>query len=427
MSEIRIDRDLKWALLTNGQSLTKEEIRSRIVSLTDEKTKQNNKNSSAKVALNSIYGVLGFKPFLLYNVACAEAITLMSQSLIKYTIQIVDVFFKEVFPRDKELQKKLGIDYKDNIDYNTVNYADTDSIMVTLSRVFKPYFEEYYKNYTIDENIVGRYKLNPELKYHRKAEFYLRLHEYGLKPYITNMLAKFVKRYNGFDKHVSGNNTLKLGLEQVNHSIFFQAKKMYAKNPLWDDGKLFKDLEKVQTKGLATNRSEYPKWARGKLTEVVTFILDKKQDMDSDDLAKKIRSIYLEFENIGNIDQICQVKRVNDYEKYVLCDTTEVKLAESCPEQIRSAAYYNYILYNSKHKAKYTYVKGGTKVMFYCTEDKEMGVFGFPVGRYPYEFAPKMDIDLQFKKIFLNPVNNMLKALGYSELKSDLLILPSLW
>jgi hypothetical protein len=42
------------------------------------------------------------------------------------------------------------------------------------------------------------------------------------------------------------------------------------------------------------------------------------------------------------------------------------------------------------------------------------------------ELAPPLDYDLQFKKIFLNPLNNILESLELPSVKSDLILFPSI-
>jgi DNA polymerase elongation subunit (family B) len=428
MDSFVINRDLKWAGVKSGETLSKERIQELINLLELEKTKQNNTNSSLKICLNSIYGVIGFRSFLLYNVDCAEAVTLMSQSLLKYTIQCFDSYFKQIFPTNKELHTKLGITYNCVITYNVTNYADTDSVMPVLGRIYKECEASYKENYKPDEHIVKLYNLDTNNPNHRKIEFFLRLHEYGLKGFIDTMMVKFVDRYHGFHKHPSGRKALKLGLEQINYGILWTAKKKYAKNVAWDSGKIYDPLKKISFKGLEMNQNSVPEWVRKKLTEMVTWLLSFNQkDLDYEELARKVKSIKEEFDNIQELEQICKQLKVSNYNKFMVDDTTEVKFQKGTPFHVKAAINYNYMLYKSKYKSKYETIKSGQKVHVYKTIDKELEHFAFINGFFPVEFAPKIDMGAQFKVVFLEPLNNIIEKLGFTRFNVDLITIQALW
>jgi hypothetical protein len=182
-------------------------------------------------------------------------------------------------------------------------------------------------------------------------------------------------------------------------------------------------LENIQIKGLEMNQSSYPKFVRKKLSDVVEWILSQRE-FDMGKLMIKLRSIKDEFHSV-DVSEICATQRLNKFEKYVLSDTTEIKLEPRTPEHVKASANFNHRLYNSKYKFKYKPLKSGVKVQFYISQDN-VGAFGFPVGQYPMELAPPLDYDLQFKKIFLNPLNNILESLELPSVKSDLILFPSI-
>ena len=104
-----------------------------------------------------------------------------------------------------------------------------------------------------------------------------------------------------------------------------------------------------------------------------------------------------------------------------------MKLADKCGQNVRAAAVYNHMIYNSKKwKTKYNTIKTGDKVKFYNTKDSNE-VFGFLPGNFPYEFAPPVDYDKQFEKMIVEPFNRILGAMGYNPVPGNLIYAKSLF
>jgi hypothetical protein len=97
------------------------------------------------------------------------------------------------------------------------------------------------------------------------------------------------------------------------------------------------------------------------------------------------------------------------------------------PIHVRAAAIYNNMLFNKakKYRSKYNLLKSGDKVRYYYTDNEN--VFGFVPDLFPMEFAPKMDVDIQFEKMLLSPLNRIVVALGYNEIAPSLTYTPSLF
>ena len=152
--------------------------------------------------------------------------------------------------------------------------------------------------------------------------------------------------------------------------------------------------------------------------------------MSTDEIRVKeihsiLKKIKAEF-SVLPVDQVSEAIRVNGYSKYTINDTTGIEYAERTPIHIKASINYNYRLHNSKYKFQYSNIKTGTKIQYYACKD-QVGVFGFPVGTIPVEFLPAMDVDAQFKKVILNPVNNILGVIGIPEIKPGLIMLNPLF
>jgi hypothetical protein len=64
-------------------------------------------------------------------------------------------------------------------------------------------------------------------------------------------------------------------------------------------------------------------------------------------------------------------------------------------------------------RRKYEFIKSGTKIKYYyCKNDETNGIFAYIRGAYPIEFAPEIDLDTQFEKCILSPINAIIQPLG---------------
>jgi DNA polymerase elongation subunit (family B) len=420
---ILVQEKLHHSKLEQGKKYSKEEILSEINRLKKLRIIRDNGNKSKKIILNSIYGVLGFKKFILYERRVAESVTTQSRSLIKYTINITNYYFKELFPKDKALLAKIGCTVPAYHNFDTVHYADTDSIMVVFDKIYKNV--TYTPSY--DETIAKVYKVIPNYNNpdYVKLEFILKVYHYGLINYYSIMLDKFCEKYGAFTKRPNGKPSFKLALEQINYSILWVAKKMYIKNSMWS-GKIINDrLKSLSFKGIDINKKSTPKYVREQMKRTIEFIMDSGIEMNTDKLVKLLKEIKDQFTTTNNISNISFFKKVNNYNKYVISDTTELKLVSGCPEHVRAAAVYNYLLYNSNYKSKYPFIKSGNKIQYYHSQNGH--VFGFFPGFFPAEIAMPINYEAQFEAVFLNPMNNILSVLGIPKINAEILLFGGIW
>lgn len=422
---MEVGKDLKWSRIKSGTPVTKEAIEAEISYLQKLKTEKNNENLASKVILNSIYGVLGFKPFILYNRDVAETVTTQSRTLIKFTIQIMNKYFKEFYHLDKNLLEKLKLESVEPARYNVINYADTDSVMLYLDRIYDASGYKPSVDLTIAEEygVVAKEGDVDSIK----LELYLKIYHYGLRPYIKAMLENFCDNFNAFQTKPSGQPSFKLTLEQINYSVLWLAKKLYIKNTSWGGKIMYKPLTKLSYKGIDVNKRTIPKFVRGKMEETIKYIMSTQGMIDNTKLISTLRSVKEQFTTIDDMAKISFYQKINNYNKYVLNDTTEIKLADGCPAHVRAAAIYNFLLYNSKYKGRYSFIKSGMRIQYYQVADPDLKVFGYLPGAYPAEFALPIDMDAQYTKIYLDPMNNILEVLGVPSLSSDLLLFPGIW
>jgi hypothetical protein len=147
------------------------------------------------------------------------------------------------------------------------------------------------------------------------------------------------------------------------------------------------------------------------------------------EIVNKLKEIKTKF-SMQNPNDISKSFAMSDYEKYIYDDKkSQIVFTQGtvCPLHVRAAATYNNMLYNKakKYKSKYKIIHKGDKVKFYYTSSDT--VFGFIPNECPVEFAPKMDIDLQFEKMVLEPLNRIIEASGYPKVSSALTFSVGLW
>lgn len=379
------------------ENCTIEELKAEIKRLQDLKEEYNGLQHSIKIFINSVYGACASIYFTGYNVYVAEAVTLQGQDLIHFANDIIDDYFLNKWHLDTELHKKLGLTHVNKVLAKTVVvYNDTDSTYMT----FQPVLDSC------------DWKGNPK-------DFILKLKELKLDSYFNEKFSEYAKKFNT-------ENLQFFELEKIAYSGLMMAKKKYVLDVAWaDPGIDFEPQEKLSFTGVEIVQSSTPKFARKALKELVKYIFSKGKKLDYSEAVKKLKDYKAQF-IMQEPDDICKGVSIGDYEKYVLDDRKEIVLADKCPINVRSAAVYNHILFNSKFKSKYNLIKTGDKIKFYYSKGKEE-VFGFIPGNYPYEFAPEIDYDRQFEKIIVEPFNRFIETLGFNPIPGNLIYARSLF
>ena len=252
-------------------------------------------------------------------------------------------------------------------------------------------------------------------------DFILKINEHRLADYIQMVLQKYAESYNS-------DNFLDFELETVAENAIWVAKKKYVQNIIWKDGKTFEPGSYISTKGLEIIQSSTPAFCRDKLTDLVKFLFSKdKLDNDAiSGLTQVLKEIKKEFQ-LADIEQISSNRRIGDYNKFIINDTNEFEIAKGCPIHVRAGAHHNYLINNSKHKNNFDMIKTGDKIRWYYAADQFCDVFGYLPGSYPYQVAPKIDIDRQFEMFILEPLNRIIIPSGMPRLNRSLAYTISLF
>ena len=210
-------------------------------------------------------------------------------------------------------------------------------------------------------------------------------------------------------------------LERVSESIINLAKKKYIQHIVYEDGIPYDRLTYIFPKGVELVRSSTPAFAREKIVEIVKYLFTHPDDFNIKDLLKLVKNLRKEFE-LADIDDISMQSSCSNYDNKVLEDKTKLEFVSGAHFAVKSAAYYNYLLYQNKSlQSKYENIKSGTKIKYYYCKNKKMNdMFAFIRGSYPIEFAPEIDYDEQFMKSILSPINSIIEPLGMPEITKRL-------
>ncbi len=278
----------------------------------------------------------------------------------------------------------------------------------------------------------------------QQLEFDLAFYDEILEGYMDLKFDDYAKR-----NHCK-QNLEKFELEKISRTIIMLAKKNYMCDVEWiDSGARFEPLEHITYTGYDVVKGSTPDYCRQEMKNFVNFvmgILNQGKKPTLGEIVTKLREIKKRF-SMQNPNDISKSTSISNYENFILDDkgpnlifqTNKVERDEKgnvikvldqklpVPIHVRAAAVYNHMLFNKakKYKSKYSLLKSGDKVKFYYTGDDT--VFGFVPDLYPMEFAPAMDIDTQFEKMLLSPLNRIIVAMGYSEIPPTLAYTPSLF
>jgi len=376
-----------------------DELKSEIRRLKDIKEEYFNLEQSIKIFINSVYGACASPFFVGYNIHVAEAVTLQGQDLIKYANSVLDDYFMNKWHLDTELHKALGLTYANKINQSVVVYNDTDSTYVTFDPLLKSCDAPTDRSAII--NLI------------------LKLKDFRLNEYLSDKFDSYAKERNTEDLQV-------LELEKIAYSALMLAKKKYILDIAWKDpGVRFDPQAKITPTGVEIVQGSTPKFARKVLKELLNLIFLKGKNLEYGEIVKKLKEYKKEF-ILQEPDDISKTVSIGDYEKYVLEDRKEIKLADKCPINVRAASVYNHKLLNTKWKGKYNLIKTGDKIKHYYAKG-ESDVFGFLPGDYPYEFAQEVDYDRQFEKVIVEPFNRFIAPLGYNPVPGNLIYARSLF
>ena len=467
--------------------MTKEEKKLKVIEL-KKKAYQlkidveyyNSLQTALKLILNGSYGAFATNYFVLFNNSVASSITAQGRDLTQTMDRVNQDYWYNQWQNDFELHTKLGIKNITPINKSehVSIYADTDSLFVS----FKPAIDHCtWENLVFDEldfisekfiilskefpkhnnpNCVGMAKNVKELETLLVNDYDLLIFdgEFIKNRDISRMISEGVFtseikwnwskeldliqgmdlfRYGGYFKTCLEDYAGSFGvenkedfeLEKISESIINIAKKKYIQHIVHEDGIDFDPMSYIFPKGVELVRSSTPLFARDKIVDIVKYLFLNPDTFNIKELLKLVKSLRKEFE-LADIDDIAQQSSCSNYDAKIIDDKNlPLQYVNGAHFAVKSSAYYNYLLYKNKPlQDKYEFIKSGTKIKYYACKDKSVNdSFAYMRGSFPIEFAPEIDMDIQFSKAILSPINSIIEPLGLPEITSRLTIVMDIF
>jgi DNA polymerase I len=210
------------------------------------------KQTAVKVIMNTLYGVLGWDRFRLYDEDVGAAVTAVGREVIRFTEQVVE---------------DMGYE---------VTYGDTDSVMVELGEIDYSILSNKEIVQTVldvhEKDSVSEFREYVENTHGEMTDEQFKRHfatlciGFNFEKSINDRYDDFAKDELNADEH-----WFDIEFEKL-YRRYFQAgkKKRYAGKIVWKEGK---EKHDVDTVGFETERSDYSEAAKDILEEVLGIIV----------------------------------------------------------------------------------------------------------------------------------------------------------
>ena len=323
-----------------------------------------NNQMAIKILLNSLYGALANKYFKYFDNALAESVTLTGQLSIKWAEKAIN----------EEMNKVLKTGNKDY-----VIAIDTDSLYINFGPLVK--------------------KLNPK----DPVAAIDKLCQTHFEKKLAEAYDKLFYNLNGYTPR------MEMGREVIADRGIWTAKKRYILNVHNSEGVQYAE-PKLKIMGIEAIKSSTPEVVRNKFKEAFKiivsgdelktrqFINDFKEEFKL--LSPEMVSFPRSVQNVGKWKD-----RIHIYSK-------------GTPIHVRGALLYNHHVSDLFLDKKYSQISSGDKIKFSylrLPNPIKENVISFP-DFLPQEFKlhKYIDYDTQFDKTFIEPLNPILEAVGWS-------------
>lgn len=323
-----------------------------------------------KILMNSLYGAMANKHFVLFSQGLAEAITANGRMINQFCSMKLEEYMKS----------KTG--------KSAMIYGDTDSCYITLKSVIpKDLLKENDKSKITDW--CNDFCSNE------------------LQAVIDQALEEVSSLVNAYEPEAQAEDR-----EIIADSGFWVAKKKYSCRVLDTEGVRLKE-PKLKVMGLEIVRSNTPTYCRKKLKESVEMILDKEES----EIQEYILDVKHEFAN-QPLDMISRITGVSNL-------NYDLSTSKSIPINSRAGIVHNelveklnltneYELITSSDKIKYVFLKVPNPAF-------NQNVFGYKDSKILEDagLIKYIDKDEMFDKFFLSPMDIMLTPLNWSAYKTN--------
>lgn len=323
-----------------------------------------NQQMSAKILLNSLYGAMGNRFFRYFSLPMAEGITLTGQLAIRWAERAVNGYMNKI------LSTK-------NVDY--VIAIDTDSLYVNMGELIRRFDPK-----------------NP-------TEFIDSICKDKVEPVIAEAYQKLFKNFGCFT------NRMEMSREVIADRGIWTAKKRYILNVFDNEGVRYSE-PKLKIMGIEAIKSSTPGVCRDALKELFKVIVSGSETKTQQSIQRfKDYFKTLPPEDVSFPRGVSAIDKWKDKQKVFKNGT---------PIHVRGALMYNNSIKDSGLENRYPKIQPGDKIKF--TYLKMPNPIRQNVISYPDYLPPELqlhkyiDYDKQFQKTFLDPIEPILNAVGWS-------------
>jgi DNA polymerase elongation subunit (family B) len=322
-----------------------------------------NRQQGIKILLNSLFGAIGNQYYRYFDLRVAEGITLSGQLAIQWAERTIN----------QEMNKILNTD---NVDY--VIAIDTDSLYVSFDKFIK--------------------KLNPA----DPVAALSKICEEHFEKLFAKSYANLFTHMNAYD------NRMVMAREVIADRGIWQAKKLYILNVHNSEGVQYAE-PKMKIMGIQAIKSSTPEVVRDKFKQVFKLMISG----DKHATHKFIEDFRQEFKKLPP-EKVSFPRGVNNI--YDWQDSKTV-FKKACPIHVRGAILYNNYIKENQLEKKYELIKEGEKIKFAYLKVPnpiKQNVIAFAEYLPPeFNLGAYVDYDKQFDKTFINPLEDLLKAVGW--------------
>ena len=352
-------RSIKNMMLAAQKSYQKE----KTYELEKEINRLENQQMAIKILMNSLYGALGNQYFRYFDLRVAEAVTLSGQLAIQWA--------------EKAMNKTMNGVMKTDKDY--VIAIDTDSLYVN----FGPLVE----------------KLQPK----DPVKFLDKICQEHFEPALAKAYDKLFRKMNCHKPR------MEMGREVIADRGVWTAKKRYILNVHNNEGVQYAE-PKLKIMGIEAIKSSTPEVVRDKFREIFKIIMSGTES----ETQAYIQNFKQQFRNLPP-EEVAFPRSVSNITDW---HDRKTIYGKGTPIHVRGSLLYNKYVKDNKLTNKYELVTNGDRIKFtYLKMPNSIreNVIAFPdVLPKELKLDPYVDYDLQFEKTFIEPLNFILGAVGWT-------------